>query len=171
MKILKITLPKEKGNILTISFVLLLSTEKKCDGIVHCIEGEDEADETCEGLIYFPPEATIECIENRLGYNITIKATPCDGVKECRDGSDEKCEEDNSVLVGIVAGLVIITALVYHYLKWYKLGWNDKIITERTFDDFGSCCDLWGDSLARLKVRLIKTLKDYPIPNQLFILE
>ena len=133
-----------------------LHTENKCDGIVHCIEGEDEADETCEGLLYFPEEATIKCIEDRPGYDITIMATPCDGIKECRDGIDEQCGENKLVLYGIVGGLVMLTGFVYHILKWYILNWENKLITNQTYDDLGSCCNLMGDELAELKVSLSK---------------
>ena len=132
----------------------LLFTDKKCDGIVHCIEGEDESDETCKDSLAFPEEATIECIENRLGYDINIKATPCDGVKECRDGSDEQCKEDKLIYYGIVAGLVLLTGTVYNYLKWYKLSWKDRVISHNSSDDLGSCSNLMGDELAHLKVNL-----------------
>ena len=131
--------------------------DKKCDGIVHCIEGEDESFETCKDE--YPEEATIKCIEDRaIGYDIVIMATPCDGVKECRNGSDERCEEDKMILIGIVAGLVILTGGVYHYLKWYHLGWKDKIINEPSGNQRGTCSTLMGDDLAKLKVSQIKLL-------------
>ena len=62
---------------------------KKCDGIKHCIFGEDEAIETCDST--FPESATVEC----LGSNqIWIKAIRCNGVTECKNGEDEpeECE-------------------------------------------------------------------------------
>ena len=80
--------------------------EKTCDGIFHCLYGEDEHFELCKDT--FPKEATIECIENRLpGINLTIMAVPCDGILECRDGSDENCGEDKMILVIAVAVLFL----------------------------------------------------------------
>ena len=131
--------------------------ENMCDGVVHCIEGEDEADETCEGLLSFPEEATITCIENRLGYDITIKATPCDGFKECRNGFDEYyCEENKFVLVAVVAGIVILTCGIYHYLKWYQLGWKDENVPVDSLEEGSYCLRLMGDNLANLKVSICK---------------
>ena len=112
--------------------------------------GEDETFELCKDT--FPKEATIKCIENRHGYDITIKATPCDGIYECRDGSDEQCEEDKLVYIGILAGLVALTNIVYHYLKWYQLGWNSQIICDVPIGGERNFSYLMGDDLAELKV-------------------
>ena len=93
---------------------------KTCDGVVHCIEGEDEADETCQGQLDFPEEATIVCYENRPSsdFDITIMAVPCNNITECRDGSDENgCKANELKLLGIVLiVLIIITNCLYHYM-------------------------------------------------------
>ena len=125
---------------------------------MHCIHGEDESDETCKGRLSFPEEATIECIENRLGYNITIKAIPCDGVKECRGGSDEECEEDKLIVLGVVVVLFILTNVIYHYLKWCHLPMRDKVIQLATCNPITDYSHFIGDDLAKLKVRINEIL-------------
>ena len=133
-------------------------SEKTCDGIVHCFFGEDESDEICKDVLSFQEEATIECLENRPGYNITIRAIPCDGIPECRNGMDEACEEKRGILYGAIFTLVAVTYGIYHYLKWKHLKLNQHDILQSTFDDEWSsinCIDLVGDDLARLKVSKI----------------
>ena len=134
----------------------MIITEKICDGIVHCIFGEDEADETCKDMLSFPEEATIKCFENRPGYNITIQAIPCDGIPECKGELDEACEEDKEILYGTVATIILVTYGIYHYLKWKYLKWNEYQASSKfVYDDewnFINCIDLVGDDLARLKV-------------------
>ena len=79
-----------------------------CDGIFHCMHGEDEVFDICEHV--YPDIATIKCIENRVkDINVTIMAIPCDGIQECRDGSDEKhCSgETNNYLVTIVTNVTV----------------------------------------------------------------
>ena len=134
----------------------MIITEKVCDGIVHCFFGEDEADETCKDMLSFPEEATIKCLENRPGYNITIQAIPCDGIPECKGELDEACEEDKEILYGTVATIILVTYGIYHYLKWKYLKWNEYQASSKfVYDDewnFINCIDLVGDDLARLKV-------------------
>ena len=132
---------------------------KTCDGIVHCIEGEDEADETCKGQLDFPEEATIICYENRpsLDYDITIRAVPCDNITECRDGSDEdSCKGNGLILVGIVVlVLIVVTNGIYHYFKWISLGWKHATISQKsTLDEWDpkKCHEYKGNDLANLKV-------------------
>ena len=134
---------------------------KTCDGVVHCIEGEDEADETCKGQLDFPEEATIVCYENRpsLDYNITIRAVPCNNITECRDGKDEDgCKANELKLLGIV--LLVLTTVtngLYHYMKWVYLDWKNKI-TRRKSTVHGwnpkNCQKYKGNDLANLKVRM-----------------
>ena len=69
-----------------------IDRDKLCDGIVHCIRGEDESFERCrnEFSVMFPKSATVQCIDaSKPFYNITIKATPCNGLIECTNGEDE----------------------------------------------------------------------------------
>ena len=72
-----------------------IETSKLCDGIVHCIYGEDEGEEAIK-LDYcrtkFPQSAIKRCKEkDRLGgYNIWINAIPCNKIQECENvNSDE----------------------------------------------------------------------------------
>ena len=69
----------------------------KCDGVVHCIKGEDEDVEECKHL--FPQSATLNCIEpDRPVNDVWIKAIECDGIMECKNKEDEKsntCEKYN----------------------------------------------------------------------------
>ena len=133
-------------------------SDKKCDGIVHCIEGEDETFETCKH--FFDDEATIECNDRpKDHYDVRIFAIPCDNVKECWDGKDEDCDEKIMILVGVVLVLVMITNIIYHYLKWYRLDWSHQNITTPNINDvwnFKDCVTLMGDELADMKVRLQK---------------
>ena len=86
---------------------------------------EDEHFDICKKENVFPDGATIECVENRPGYDITILAVPCNGVSECRDGSDEDCGGDImghnitfvfwvTLLFLYVSSLVIIFGIHYH---------------------------------------------------------
>ena len=68
--------------------------EKLCDGVVHCFYAEDEDYNICKNEKVFPESATIECVEDRPGYDIKILAVPCNKVYECRDHSDEDCGGD-----------------------------------------------------------------------------
>ena len=129
--------------------------DKKCDGIVHCIEGEDETFETCKHLN--PEEATIDCNERPKGrYDIKDMAIPCNDIPECADRKDENCDKNTWILVGVVLVLVISTNVIYHYLKWYKLNWNRQHISPSSIiDDWSSidCTNMMGDELANMKVR------------------
>ena len=137
-------------------------SEKTCDGIFHCLYGEDEQFELCKDT--FPKEATIECIENRLPgtIDVTIMGTPCDGIVECRDGRDEKCEEDKLILVIAIALLFLTTTCIYLYLVFVRLPiWKNsdfrdfdagKITESKTFD----CNGMIGDKLAKFKVWTVK---------------
>ena len=142
---------------ITINWIIF--TAKVCDGIVHCIFGEDEADDTCQDKLIFPEEATIQCFENRLGYDITIRAIPCDGVQECRDGSDEQCQENFQILIGVLVVLVVVTSVVFHYYKWYILDWKNRPLPpdDSPNDTWISynCKNFIGNELSNLKVRCI----------------
>ena len=62
---------------------------KKCDGVVHCIKGEDEAIENCLHL-YHQNSNSLTCIEpNRPADDVWIKAIKCNGKTECKNGEDE----------------------------------------------------------------------------------
>ena len=145
----------------------------KCDGVLDCIEGEDETFETCKYL--FTEEANINCNERPKGhYDIRDMAIPCNGIPECMDGKDEECDENNSILIGVILTLVIITNIIYHYLKWYCLDWNQQNIpTPNTNDDWNlkDCVTMIGDELANMKVSLRKkALTNMKSTNSLFFL-
>ena len=129
--------------------------DKKCDGIVHCIDGEDETFENCKHI--FPEEATINCNERpKDHYDVRDMAIPCNGIRECVDGKDELCEENDWILVGVVLALVIFTIIIYNYLKWYCLDWNQQNISMTVVSDGWNaedCFDMFGDKLAVMKVR------------------
>ena len=141
-----------------IVYILHFLPDKVCDGIVHCYFGEDEADETCKKVFSFPEVATIECIENRFGYNITIKAIPCDGVLECRNGIDEDCIENKKILYSAMATLIVMTYGIYHYIKWKLLVWKDLTPSDQVWNDKWislECANFAGDDLAELKVSIV----------------
>ena len=145
---------------ITICYLKINSNpEKKCDGIFHCLYGEDEMFEECK--VTFPEEATIECIEKRLPgtIDVTIMATPCDGIIECRDGSDENCEEDRLILIVAISVLILTTVCVYLYLVLVRLPlWKVSMLKE--FDNHSNdsefypsdCSKMTGNSMAKLKV-------------------
>ena len=143
-------------------------SDKTCDGIFHCLYGEDEEFQLCKDT--FPKEATIECVENRLPgtIDITIMAIPCDGIHECRDGIDEKCEEDKWILVISVALLFLVTIGIYLYLAFVRLpSWRSTIFND--FDQLNindsklQCSDDYsevkGNTLAQLKVFSLQSTK------------
>ena len=138
---------------------MIYFAEKKCDGIVHCIEGEDETFQTCTDE--FPEEATINCNERPTGYDIWDMAVPCNEISECVDGKDEFCDENRWILVGVVLTLIIITNIIYHYLKWYCLSWNLQTLPDACHvDEWNSvdCLEMVGDQLANMKVTQEKTM-------------
>ena len=137
--------------------------EKKCDGIFHCLYGEDEHFEECKNV--FPKEATIQCIENRLPgtIDVTIMAIPCDGILECRDGRDENCDEDKWILVMVVAALFLTTICIYLYLIFIKLpSWKNSIFQDFSHNSLHSklqhCngSEMRGNALTKLKVFSLK---------------
>ena len=86
-------------------------------------------------------------------------AIPCNNITECLNGTDEECDENNWILVGVVLALVIITNIIYHYLKWYCLNWSHQNVTTTNANDdwnFKDCVNMIGDELADMKVRLHK---------------
>ena len=72
-----------------------IGRDKLCDGIVHCIMGEDETLKNCTDLDddlseTFPPNANEKCIDpSKPGYNIPILAIRCNGEAECKNSEDE----------------------------------------------------------------------------------
>ena len=134
---------------------------KVCDGIFHCLYGEDEHFELCKDT--FPKEATIQCVERRLPgtIEVTIMAIPCDGIIECRDGRDENCEEDKWILVIATALLFMITICIYLYLVFVRLPfWKTSVFLDFGDGNMDSKSDdfsrLKGNKLAKLKVIITK---------------
>ena len=128
-------------------------SDKKCDGIVHCIEGKDETYETCKDI--FPEEATINCNERPSWYDIRDMAIPCNDIPECVDEKDGNCDENKGMLFGVAFGLLVLTNVIYHYLKWYRLEWrNQTILNGSISDNLANVkySKLIGDDLANLKV-------------------
>ena len=129
-------------------------SEKMCDGLFHCIYGEDESLETCRK--FYPEEATIECIENRLdGINLTIMATPCNGIRECRNGIDEQCEISVVYFWSIFGGFFLLTVTVILIMKCLtpetkKNATRNEV--EHTKYDSKDCSLLEGNHLAEMKV-------------------
>ena len=125
---------------------------------MNCIEGEDETFESCKHS--FDEEATIECNDRpKDRYDIRILAIPCNDIPECMDEKDEKCDENNSILVGFILAIAILTNIIYHYLKWYCLNWSrQKVTTPNTNDDWNlkDCVNMIGDELTTMKVSLHK---------------
>ena len=77
-----------------------IEDSKKCDGIKHCIYGEDEEIDTCHNT--YPESATVKCVEpNRPLDDIWIKAVRCNGVPECKNGADEREEECEGFKVSV----------------------------------------------------------------------
>ena len=92
-------------------------------------------------------------------YDVRILAIPCNNITECFNGMDEDCDENNWILVGFILTIVILTNIIYHYLKWYCLDWNQQNVpTPSTNDDWDikDCVSMMGDELADMKVSLHK---------------
>lgn len=127
-------------------------SEKKCDGIFHCLYGEDETYEECQN--HFPEEATIECIENRMeGIDLKIKAIACDGISECRSGEDEECKPNEIVVYSSLVAFYLLTVLIWCWIRYdvQRQPLNMDVIKEDF--DLENCRELMGDQLVKLKVR------------------
>ena len=57
------------------------------------------------------------------------------------------------MLAGCVGALVILTNVIYHYVKWYRLRWKNQVIQDTPEDQRGKYSHFVGDDLAKLKVR------------------
>ena len=128
---------------------------KICDGIVHCIFGEDEGIELCKST--FPETATVQCKEiDRGSYDISILATPCNGIRECSDVDDEDCDESKEALIiSLVIAFVLITALCVfiHYKTTTK--YPPQLSNDAEFIDDETTkyrSNLKGNQLAEIKV-------------------
>ena len=135
--------------------IWLSHLDDTCDGIFHCLHGEDESFELCEHV--FPEIATIKCIENRAeGIDLTILAIPCDGIKECRDGSDEDCETNNTILYSSMIIFLFLTIFIWCWIRYnvhkYSYRYEPTIQQDDHDIDYQS---LKGDQLAQLKVSYI----------------
>ena len=131
-----------------------------CDGIVHCIEGEDEDFNLCQDS--FPIEATILC---QIYKNVTIKAIPCDGKKECRNGEDENCKIPELIFWLMLTFTFVITFIIYTMMKCSlkKNNLNEEMDIFDTEDSTDldekwkhlNCKQLKGDNLAKMKVLIL----------------
>ena len=129
--------------------------DETCDGIFHCLYGEDEVFELCEPV--FPEIATIKCIENRAeGINLTILAIPCDGIKECRDGSDEDCGSNNNILYSSMIIFLLLTILIWCWIRYDVSKYSSR--HEPVIEQYKKAIDyqyLKGDQLVQLTVNFI----------------
>ena len=132
-----------------------IDKSKICDGIVHCIFGEDESIQLCKST--FPETATIQCKEiDRESYDISILATPCNGIRECSDVDDEDCDESKEALIiSLVIAFVLITALCVfiHYKTTTK--YPPQLSNDAEFIDDETTkyrSNLKGNQLAEIKV-------------------
>ena len=71
-----------------------IDRDKLCDGVVHCIKGEDETFKNCSDLDVlkgkFPPNANEKCNDSsKPAYDIPIFAIRCNGDVECKNSEDE----------------------------------------------------------------------------------
>ena len=130
---------------------------KLCDGIFHCLWGEDEQFDICKNT--FPEAATIKCIEaDRPPWiNITILAIPCNGERECLDVNDENCESNWYITFGTMIIFFILISFSWFYIhfstgsprnKFFELHEHIQLTDERNETNF----KLKGDDLAKLKV-------------------
>ena len=134
-----------------------IEKSKLCDGIFHCLWGEDEQFDECKNT--FPEAATIKCIEaDRPPWiNITILAIPCNGERECLDVNDENCESNWYITFGTMIIFFILISFGWFYIhfstgssrnKFYELHEHIQQTDERNKTNF----KLKGDDLAKLKV-------------------
>ena len=95
-----------------------IKQEQKCDGIVHCLNAEDENFDECHNT--FKESATIECRErNRASkFNITIKATPCNEERECEDKDDEDCEKNNRLIYSLLFCAFVLIAIICYSVRY-----------------------------------------------------
>ena len=133
-----------------------IKKKQLCDGIVHCLYGEDERFEHCT----FPESATLNCTERgrTSKYNIEIKATPCNGQTECKDGKDEECEKNNLyIYIPMFCAFVVIAIFFFSLDYSIKRQQHDVVITntsDEPISDEAIRCrqNLKGNQLAKLKV-------------------
>ena len=134
-----------------------IKRSKICDGVVHCINGEDENLELCSAAFnIWQKEATVSCFEaNRLDYNLSILAIPCNNVIECKNAEDEKfCTELEiikwSIQIGFIVLMFILWFLTYILARKRNLTKNPQ----KSFADknFGMCVEMKCEELVIIKV-------------------
>ena len=131
-----------------------IKREKLCDGIVHCLNGDDEDFELCSSN--FPNGATIECEEaNRAEYSILILATPCDNIRECKNGEDEDfCSQlefiKRTVQLVFIGSIVCIWLAIYLLAR--KRNFTQTITKSHAELNHGYCIGMKGEDLVILKV-------------------
>ena len=134
--------------------------EKLCDGIVHCLNGDDEDFALCSDT--FSYGATILCEEaNRGEYSILIFATPCDNKRECNNGEDEDFCHELEVIKSTVQ-LVFISSIfglwLIVYLLARKRNYTNTITESHSESNPGYCVGMKGEDLVILKVDFSKCI-------------
>ena len=126
--------------------------DKTCDGIINCVQGEDEDWKLCKTKFKFDETATIECYQAKRGsYNLLIKATPCSG--ECKD---ENCDQDWKVLSAFISFTFVVIILISSYIHFKTTNKYPTMISDapENIDDETAKyrSGLKGDSLVQIKV-------------------